>query len=279
MPAPSTAGSTRLNLCGGYYQQGAVIVQDDHGAGDSSVLDAFAYSSNIGAFRMAQQLGPARFHGVIKAFGFGDRTGIELPNEAPGRVRRHTDWEVTSLPHIAYGYEVSVTPLQLIAAYDAVLNDGMLRRPRLIDAVLDERGNVVDPRPPVDVRRVCSRDAARAMRTAMLETVRKGTARKAALPGFEVGGKTGSALRYEPRLRGYAADACNLSFFGFIKSQDRIELAVLVVVQDPEVPREQEFAGTICGPVFRRIAARVLAHRGVEPAAERIENAELAAGR
>ena len=176
---------------------------------------------------------------------------------------------------MAYGYEVSVTPMQLMAAYDAIVNDGILRRPRLIDAILDESGEVLDVRTPVAVRRVCSVAAARSLRSAMIETVNKGTAKRAAIPGFEVGGKTGTAQRYDPKLAGYAPGQCNLSFFGFVQSAQRIELEALVVVEDPKVPENLEFAGTMAAPLFRRIATRVLEHRGATPNPEWIRKPEL----
>jgi cell division protein FtsI/penicillin-binding protein 2 len=257
--------ATPLNLHGGYYQKGDIRIRDDHPIDGATVLTAFAQSSNIAAYKLASQLGASRYYGYLRTLGFGQRTGVDLPNEATGRLRPPEFWGTLSLRSMSFGYEVNVSPLQLLNAFSAVVNDGVLRTPRLVEAVLDETGAVVEECPPVVRGKVCSPVAARNLRSAMLEVVKKGTAKKAAIPGFLVGGKTGTAQKYVPARKMYADGAYVVSFVGFVESAEGAELMGVVVVDDAEVPRETEYGGHLAAPLFRRIAARVLAHRGVEP--------------
>ncbi|MFN0125646.1 MAG: peptidoglycan D,D-transpeptidase FtsI family protein [Verrucomicrobiales bacterium] len=257
--------ATPLNLHGGFYQKGNIRIADDHQIDSATVLSAFAHSSNIGAYKLASQLGAARYYGYLQALGFGQRTGVDLPGEAAGQLRPPHKWGTLSLRSLSFGYEVNVTPLQLANAFSAILNNGVLRTPRLVEAILNEKGELLEERPPIERGRVCSVQAARNLRTAMLEVVRKGTGKKAAIPGFLVGGKTGTAQRYVPARRAYAEGAYVLSFVGYVESVAGPELLGVVVIDDPEVPRSNEYGGQLAAPLFRRIAEKVLAHRGVVP--------------
>ncbi len=257
--------ATPLMLHGGYYQKDAIRIKDDHPIQGATVLRAFAHSSNIAAYKLASQLGAARYDGYLRALGFGRRSGVDLPNEAPGLLRPPSAWGKLSLRSLSFGYEVSVTPLQLVNAYSAVVNGGVWRTPRLVEAILNEKGEVIEERPPGEGKRVCSATTARHLRTAMIETVQKGTAKRAAIPGFLVGGKTGTAQRYVPARRAYADGAYVVSFVGFVESAAGPELIGVVVIDDANVPRGNEYGGQLAAPLFRRICASVLAHRGVNP--------------
>ncbi|MGI8605350.1 MAG: peptidoglycan D,D-transpeptidase FtsI family protein [Verrucomicrobiales bacterium] len=254
--------TTPLNLHGGRYDKGDVHIRDDEPKDSLPVLAAFAHSSNIAAFKIAQQLGAPRFFQYMKNFGFGERTGIELPREASGRLRPWADWEVTSLPHLAYGYEISVSPLQLLNAYAAVLNDGMLRRPRLVEAIVAPDGTLVEERSPQDLRRVCSQQAARNIRRLLCEVVKSGTGKLAAIPGYEVAGKTGTAQKWNGTC--YPKDTYIVSFVGFAPAE-KPALIGIVVVDDPKVDAKKEYGGTIAAPLFRRIVGRALDHLGISP--------------
>jgi cell division protein FtsI/penicillin-binding protein 2 len=131
--------------------------------------------------------------------------------------------------------------------------------------VLDENGQVVEERPPGKGTRVCSPTAARQLRTAMEEVVKKGTAKKAAIPGFLVGGKTGTAQKYVPARKAYAENAYVVSFVGYVESAAGPELVGVVVIDDADVPSNLEYGGHLAAPLFRRIAGKVLALRGIEP--------------
>jgi cell division protein FtsI (penicillin-binding protein 3) len=256
---------TPLNLHGGYYQKGEIRIRDDHPVDGATVLTAFSHSSNIAAYKLASQLGSSRYYGYLRTLGFGQRTGVVLPNEASGLLRPLEKWGALSLRSLSFGYEVNVTPLQLLNAFGSVIHGGVLREPRLVDAVLDEAGTVLEERAPVERHRVCSESAARHLRTAMLEVVKKGTAKQAAIPGFLVGGKTGTAQKYVPARKAYAAGAYVVTFVGFAESAAGPELMGIVVIDDADVPSNIEYGGHLSAPLFRRIASKVLALRGVEP--------------
>lgn len=257
--------ATPLHLHGGHYQKGEIRIDDDHPIDGATVLTAFAHSSNIAAYKLASQLGTSRYFGYLRTLGFGQRTGVDVPNEAIGMLRRPEKWGTLSLRSISFGYEVNVTPLQLLNAFSSVINGGVLRAPRLIEAVLDENGAVLEERPPQERAKVCSANAARQLRTAMLEVVKKGTAKKAAIPGFLVGGKTGTAQKYVPARKAYADGCYVVSFVGYVESAAGPELMGVVVIDDAEVPQGVEYGGHLAAPIFRRIAGKVLALRGVEP--------------
>lgn len=257
--------ATPLNLHGGYYQKGEIRIRDDHPVDGATVLTAFSHSSNIAAYKLASQLGAARYHGYLRTLGFGERTGADLTNEATGMLRPLNKWGALSLRSLSFGYEVNVTPLQLLNAFSAVINGGVLRTPRLVEAVLDETGAVVEERPPVERGRVCSEAAARQLRTAMYEVIKKGTAKKAALPGFLVGGKTGTAEKYSPARKCYVDGSYVVSFVGFVESTAGPELMGVVVIDDAEVAREVEYGGHLAAPLFRRIVGKVLALRDIQP--------------
>lgn len=257
--------ATPLNLHGGTYDKGEIHIRDDHPVSDATVLKAFSHSSNIAAYKLASQLGAQRYFNYLVALGFGHRTGVDIPNEATGRLRHPNRWGTLSMRSLSFGYEVNVTPLQLLNAYSAVVNDGILRKPRLVEAILDHQGGVVEERPTVVVDRVCSSTTAQHLRTAMLEVVKKGTAKKAAIPGYLVGGKTGTAQKYVPARKAYAPGSFVVSFVGFAESVRGPELLGVVVVDDAEVSPELEYGGHLAAPIFRRIARKVLALRNVEP--------------
>lgn len=256
---------TPLFLHNGSYSKGLIHIRDDHPVDGANVLKAFAQSSNIAAYKLAAQLGSQRYYEYGRLMGFGQRTGVELPNEATGAFRSPEHWGALSLRSLSFGYEVNVTPLQVLNSYCAIINDGVLRRPRLVEAILDDTGAVIEECPPVDRHRVCSSTAARSLRTAMQEVVKTGTGKIAAIPGFTVGGKTGTSQKYVPRLKAYARGAYVVSFVGYVASPAGPELAGVVVVDDPDVPKEKEYGSWIAAPIFRRIAIRFLEHRGIQP--------------
>lgn len=257
--------ATPLHLHGGSYVKGPIKITDKPVLHEATVMSAFAQSSNIAAYKIAAQLGAARFHGYLEALGFGRRTGVELPNEASGMLKPPARWGALSLSSISKGYEVTVTPLQLVNAYCAVVNNGVMRPPRLVDAVLDENDRVVEERPLSPGIRICSPTAARQIRTAMQEVVKKGTARKAAIPGYLVAGKTGTAEKWVASKRTHDKTKNFVSFAGYVESAAGPELVGVVVIDDPAVSSELEYGGHLAAPLFRRIAGKVLALRGVPP--------------
>lgn len=262
--------ATPLYLHGGRYVKGEISIRDDHPLENATVLTAFAYSSNIASYKLAAQLGGARYYDYVTRLGFGARTGVALTNEAAGTVNSPANWGTLSLRSMSFGYEVNVTPLQLLNAYVALLNGGQLRRPFLVEAVLNDENEVVKEFAPEVIRQACSARAARQLKDAMVEVVKKGTARKAAMPGFIVGGKTGTSQRYNPQRKRYVDGEYVVSFVGFVESSRGPELAGVVVIDNPKVERHLRYGGHLAAPLFRRVAQRVLAHRNIAPDSEAV---------
>ena len=159
-----------------------------------------AHSSNIGAAKLAIQLGKDRFYQYIRRYGFGETTGISLPGEISGLVNPPYRWSELDITRVSMGQSVAVTPLQLVTAMSAVANGGILMKPILISEIDDADGRPVVTYSPVQVRRVISTDTSRKIVSALKDVVsRDGTAKDAAVPGFAVAGKTGTAQKIDPR--------------------------------------------------------------------------------
>ncbi len=227
-----------------------------------TLSDIVKYSSNVGAAQVATRLGPSVFHTYIRQFGFGRRTGIDLPGEAAGIIRPVSRWLGPSLQNIAFGQGISVTPLQLLVAASAFSTHGLAVRPHLVEAIRDPAGHIIatsgDPPP----RRVIAPQVADQVLAMMREVVQGGTGSKAQIDGYVVAGKTGTAQRPSP-AGGYAPGAYVASFVGVVPA-DTPRLAVLVIV---DRPRGAYFGGEVAAPVFREIARQVLWYLRVPPQA------------
>lgn len=165
-------------------------ITDHEPYGDISFREAIMYSSNIVAAKIAMEVGGEKFHEYVRRFGFGSKTGVGLIGELPGKVKPLKEWSGTTLPWMGYGYEVMTTPLQILQAYAAVANGGVLMRPRIIRKVRDPDGRVVNESKPEAVRRVISKRSADYLsREYFRAVVDSGTAVSAAIRGISVAGK------------------------------------------------------------------------------------------
>jgi len=217
-------------------------------------------SSNIGAAKVGLQLGPKRFYRYLKGFGFGRPTEVDLPGEASGVVRPPERWSPVDLATISFGQGISATALQLAVAYGSIANRGVRMRPFLVKEILDPHGQTIRRVAPKEVGRVISPQTAQTL-TRMLTSVvsEKGTGARAALEGFRVAGKTGTAQKPDLRAGGYRKDRYTASFAGFVPAEDpRICLVVLV-----DEPKEEIYGGQVAAPLFREIARDVLGILGV----------------
>jgi cell division protein FtsI (penicillin-binding protein 3) len=207
-----------------------------------------------------------RLHQYLSDFGFGNKSGIELPAEENGILRDPSRWFEIDLATISFGQGVSVTPLQLAAATGAIANGGALMEPYLVEKITDNEGQVVEARQPKMVRQVVKPEvAARVAR--MMETVTAddgGTGGKARVPGFRVAGKTGTAQKVDPVTRGYSPDKRIASFVGFVP----VEAPRLVVLVMIDEPRGQVYGGVVAAPVFARISTQALQYLKVGPTEE-----------
>ena len=249
---------TRIDCPGSITVPGRTV--HDHARGSLTATEALAKSSNVAAIKLGQKLGNARLYDYMRRFGFGAKTGIELPGETAGIVRPVARWQPGSIGSIPIGQEVGVTPVQMAAAYGAIANDGLRIAPHIVREVRDAEGKVVE-QTQAESHRVVSAETAQTIR-GMLESVTlKGTAKAAQLEGYTAAGKTGTAQKIDPKTRAYSATKYVASFVGFAPVDK--PAAVIIVGLDEPVGLHQ--GGQVAAPVFSRIADQILPYLDVMP--------------
>ncbi len=254
--------NTSINCHNGFYQNGNVIMRDSHPAGYLTFEGVLQKSNNNGTYELARKLGQKRFYDYLHKFGFGRPTGIQLSGESAGYARNSGN-EV-DFSRACFGYATSVTPLQLTCAYSALASDGKLRKPHIVKALIANDGTVVERFEPEVVETVVKPKTAEQMRHALKKvTELGGTARQAAVPGYEVAGKTGTVQKYNP-AGGYYNGKYIVSFVGMMPAENPA-FVCLVVVDDPRTTKCNIYGGTIAGPIFSRIAGRAANHLHLQP--------------
>jgi len=247
-------------------ENGAVYVaghriRDHKPFGLLSVSDILALSSDVGAIKIALRLGAPKFYDYIRVFGFGQLTGVDLPGESKGLVRRLENWTPVSIGSISMGQEVGVTPIQLISAVSAIANGGMLYRPHVIAEL--RRGEQTLPAEgllaPVEPRRVIRPETAATLRRLMEGVVLEGTGKLAHLDSWTAAGKTGSAQKIDPATGRYSRTQLIASFTGFAPISNPA-VTILVSLDSPVGEHE---GGQVAAPVFKRIAEQVLPYLDV----------------
>jgi cell division protein FtsI (penicillin-binding protein 3) len=246
--------------CGNGFIEIAGIRIDDHHVFDQLTFrDVIAKSSDVGVIRVAQRLGRESFNRYMRAFGFGTATGVELPGESSGLLRPPSRWSALSLASLSFGQEIGVTALQITAAVGAVANGGYLMKPFVVRAVEDAAGRVVKSYKPVAVRRVLEPHTVEVLTDLLKGVVKTGTGQKAALPGYTVAGKTGTAQKIDASGRYSMADHV-ASFVGFVPAA-RPALVILVSLDTPRGTLNH--GGDVAAPVFARVAEDALRHLAV----------------
>jgi cell division protein FtsI (penicillin-binding protein 3) len=218
-------------------------------------------SSNVGSMKVGLALGRDRYHRYMTGFGFGAPTGVGLPGESRGVLRDPQRWSLLSLPTMSIGQEVSVTALQMLAAFGAVANGGVLMQPRLVKAEFDAAGREVRRFEPRAVRQVVSPETARTLTRMLVQVVDHGTGHAAVVPGYEVGGKTGTAQKLDPATRRYSRAPGVLSFIGFVPA-DEPRLVLLVLLDEP---KNEKWGSEAAAPIFSAIAGPVLRYLEIPP--------------
>jgi cell division protein FtsI (penicillin-binding protein 3) len=237
----------------------STTIHDHEKLGWMTFAQMIQKSSNIGAAKTGMLLGDHRLYRYLQAFGFGQRTEIDLPGEVAGLLKAPRDWGRRSLASISMGQEVGVTPLQMISAVAAIANDGVLMKPYVVAEVRDQKSQSVKDIKPQVKRRVVSPATARTLTTILEGVVTNGTGGKAAIPGFRVAGKTGTAQKVDPRTGAYSSALSIGSFVGFVPA-DAPRLAMIVVIDEPQ---GEAWGGVVAAPVFRRVGEQVLTYMGV----------------
>jgi cell division protein FtsI (penicillin-binding protein 3) len=218
-------------------------------------------SSNVGSIKVGLSLGRERYHRYMKAFGFGTTTGVGLAGESRGLLRDPQRWSLLSLPTMSIGQEISVTALQLVAAFGAIANDGTLMQPRLVRSTIDPDGREARRFEPRPVRQVISPETARTLTGLLVRVVESGTGHFAAIPGYAVGGKTGTAQKLDPATGRYSRAPGVLSFVGFAPADDP-RFAMLVMLDEP---KNEKWGSEAAAPVFNAIGREILRYLEVAP--------------
>jgi cell division protein FtsI (penicillin-binding protein 3) len=266
MAAALAAGAVKpnqsINCENGVTRMGGRLLHDAHPYEWLTPTQILAYSSNIGTAKIAQALGKKDLYRGFRRFGFGEPTGLGVPGETAGILRHYRRWYEIDTAAVSFGQGMSVTNVQMATAMSAIANGGRLMQPMLVRRMTDGHGATVEENKPRVRRQVVPRRVAKLvgqMLTAVTEP--GGTAIEAAIDGYLVAGKTGTAQKADYVHGGYAKDKWLASFIGFAPA-DRPSVVISVVIDEPVIAH---YGGTVAGPVFRRIAEVTLRHMGIAP--------------
>ncbi|MEO6392774.1 MAG: penicillin-binding protein [Pyrinomonadaceae bacterium] len=237
------------------------LIKDSGKYGVLTATEALAKSSNVAAIKLGLKLGNQSMYDYSRAFGFGSKSGIELPGESIGILRKPARWSASSIGSIAIGQEISVTPLQITSAFATVANDGLRIAPHLVREVRDENGVITYRADPAQTR-VISVETAQTLRHMLENVTVNGTAKRAQLDGYTAAGKTGTAQKADPK--GGYTNKHIASFVGFAPVNN--PAVVIAVVIDE--PGGAYHGGDVAAPVFRDIAEQILPELNVNPDAD-----------
>lgn len=226
------------------------------------MADIIIESFNIGSSKLALELGKQRLYNYCERFQLGRRTNIGLPGESAGIVRKPEEWGPTDEAIIGFGQSIATTPLQMAAAIAVLARDGTYIRPTIVKRIYTRQGILLkDGLKNPDVRRVVKAETAQKMRSIMLEVVDKGTGLAARIPGYSIGGKTGTSQKPNPSGKGYLSGSYVGSFVGFIPNY-KPRILILVTIDDP---RGEYYGGAVAAPIFRNIAEETIRYLAIPP--------------
>ena len=236
----------------GRYKFNNTYVTDTHKHGWLTVTEVIKYSSNIGIAKLVQKIDNEIYYKYLRGFGFGNYTSVSLPGEVKGKLKKPDQWSKISKEFMSFGYEIAVTPIQLISAYSALVNGGKLFKPQIIKKITDASGNIVYNSNPDLVRTVISKNTSMRIRKILSTVVEDGTGTKAKIKFINAGGKTGTSQRL---INGkYSKSQYNSSFIGFFPV-DNPQIICLVLVNSPKVGK---YGGQVAAPIFKRISERII---------------------
>ena len=249
----------------GALEVSGITIRDHEKHGWLTVRQIMAQSSNVSAIKIGQKLGKSLYYHYMSGFGFGTLTGMDLPGEAPGLIRRPRSWSALSLASLSIGQEISVTAVQMATAFAAVANGGNLVRPHVVRALTTQDGTLARRVEPVVIRQVISPQTAQTVLTILTSVVDEGTGKEATLEGYSVSGKTGTAQKLDPATGRYSHQKVVASFVGAVPTESP-RLVILVVIDEPETLR---WGGSLAAPVFREIAKEAMQYLQVPPSPSR----------
>jgi cell division protein FtsI (penicillin-binding protein 3) len=244
----------------GQYRVANHILHDHRPHGRLTFRQVIEQSSNIGVTKVAQKIGADLVYKYVKRFGFGDKTGIDLPGEISGMIKPPKQWSATSISAVPIGQEVGVTVLQLAVAVSAIANSGKLMRPYTVDRIEDEYGLTIKQFSPQVLGQAVSAQTAARLREILVGVVEAGTGKAARIKDMRLAGKTGTGQKLEPD-GSYSHRKFIASFIGFAPA-DNPRIAVVVVIDQP---RPVYFGGVVCAPAFKNICKNTLKYLELQP--------------
>ncbi len=226
-----------------------------------TVSEILAVSSNIGTTKIAWDVGAEKIRAALADFGFGSKIGIDLPGEAKGMLRP-LPWTSLDLGTISFGQGISVTPLQITNAYAALVNGGLLNKPKLVEKIIRSDTAAEEYTSVQNIRRVLTAEQSAQIRLMLAGvTAKGGTGTAARVPGYLVGGKTGTAQKPDPKNRGYLKDAYLSSFIGFIPAHEpKFVISIFV-----DHPKKSYYGAQVAAPIFSKVAAFAARKEGIAP--------------
>lgn len=239
----------------GNYLFNNVRIRDSHPEGWLTVSEVLAKSSNIGMAKLSQRIKADDLYIFLRDIGFGNTTNIELPGEAKGTLHKPKSWSKVSKSSLSFGYEISVTPLQLIAAYASLINGGLLIQPALVKKIIGKNDEVIRENYPNVLRKIISNETSEIIRNLLIAAVKDGTGKKAAFDGISIGGKTGTTRKFVDGE--YSKEYYNSSFIGFFPAENPTYLC-LIVINSPT--KESYYGGDVAAPVFHEFVKQIIEH-------------------
>jgi cell division protein FtsI (penicillin-binding protein 3) len=242
-----------------YGENGSITIarttiKDWKKQGWMTFTEVLQQSSNVGSIKVGMAIGKETYHRYMTAFGFGALTNVGLTGESRGLLRPPTRWSALSLPTMSIGQEISVTAMQMVASFGAIANGGVLMQPRLVRATFDADGRELKREEPKALRRVISEATARTLMRLMVQIVDHGTGHAAAIPGYDVGGKTGTAQKMDPATKRYSHAPGVLSFVGVAPADDP-KFVMLVMLDEP---KNEKWGSEAAAPIFSAIGREIL---------------------
>jgi cell division protein FtsI/penicillin-binding protein 2 len=251
----------RIDCSAGSIKLADREIKDAHQNGVLTFSDVIAESSNVGTIKVALRLGKERLYKYVSAFGFGRKTGVDLPGEIPGLLRDCRLWSGVSIGEVSIGQEIGVTPIQMATMYSALANGGVLMTPYIVSSITDRNGGAGKKFGPRPARRAITEETCAKVTGMLKRAVDMGTGQQAKPSGYTAAGKTGTAQKIDQRTRGYSKREYVSSFVGFVPVRSP-KLVILVMVDTPE---GDIYGGTVAAPVFRLVAEQSLAYLQVPP--------------
>lgn len=238
----------------GNYKFKNVTIKDSHNSGWMTVKEVFTNSSNIGMSKLSQKMDTQSFYLYLRDFGIGNYTDVQLPGEAKGNLKNPANWTDYTKSSLSFGYEVAVTPIQLTAAYAAIINGGKLFQPQLVEKIESNDGKIVNTFQRKFIRQVIKDETSKLMKDFFVAAVEEGTGKKAKLSTCTAGGKTGTSRKLVEGK--YSTQSYNSSFIGFFPAENPKYL-IYVLVNAPK--QNSYYGGDVAAPVFHEVASNILA--------------------